>query len=214
VVKLSYYDQVGIVIPGALFLAIAALIMPGANALVAPQDISIGKFGIFLLLAYAAGHAVAAVGNILEFVWWSLRGGWPSDWIVYDDDRILNSVQKKQLLEKVNARLDLKVPKIVGLEAKKWRKDFGRLYGSALATNPGKIEVLNGNYGLNRGLASAAFALTIMSATIQPDQWQATAALGAGTLIYGFRAQLFGIGFAKEVYNCFLNFRDPLGQPL
>jgi hypothetical protein len=210
--KLSFYEQVGIVIPGALFLAVFALIVPTATAVAAPQDISIGKFGVFLLLAYAAGHAIAALGNVLEAAWWGLRGGMPSDWVVYDDDRIIDSAQKELLREKIHERLHLTLPAIVGLARKKWQPVFRQLYGRAMSTNPGRIEALNGNYGLNRGLASAALALTITSAIVQPHHWAVTAMLAGAALIYGFRMHLFGVGFAREVYNCFLN-APPAASP-
>ena len=73
-VKLSFYEQVGILIPGSLFLAVLLVIVPGANAFLSPKDISVGEFGIFLIVAYAAGHAIAAVGNMMEFAWWKIRG--------------------------------------------------------------------------------------------------------------------------------------------
>ena len=205
-VKLSFYEQVGIVIPGAVFVAVLLAIIPETAFLISPKDVSLGGFGIFLLMAYAGGHAIAAAGNAGEAVWWSIRGGMPSDWVVYDDARILSNAQKQALIAKVHSVFGMQLPGgVVGLSRASWSPVFRQIYRVALAQNPGRIEAFNGNYGLNRGLAAALFVLAAVAQLIRPGEWHVSAALLAGALVYGFRMNRFGVNFAREVYLSFLN---------
>jgi hypothetical protein len=57
------------------------LYFPTLNALVVKDGVTLGQFGIFLLLSYAAGHFIAALGNVLESALWRPFGGMPSDWV-------------------------------------------------------------------------------------------------------------------------------------
>src|SRR4051794_15768907 len=41
----------------------AALPLPAPERVVPKEGVKLGQFGIFLLLSYAAGHLVAAIGN-------------------------------------------------------------------------------------------------------------------------------------------------------
>jgi len=203
--KLSFYEQVGILIPGSLFLAVLLVIVPGANAFLSPKDISIGEFGIFVIVAYATGHAIAAMGNLLESIWWKARGGMPSDWIIYNDDRILSAAQKQNLSEKIQSYFGIEISNLIGLDRKKWTPVFRQIYRYALATNSGRIEVFNGNYGLNRGLAAALFSLAALNQVVKPQHYIFSLSLAAAGLIYGYRMNRFAIHFAREVYLIFLN---------
>jgi hypothetical protein len=55
--KPTFYEQAGIIIPGAVLLVGLLFYFPALNALMAKDGVSLGQFGIFLLLAYAAGHS-------------------------------------------------------------------------------------------------------------------------------------------------------------
>ena len=79
--NLSFYEQAGIVVPGAVLLFGLFLIQPDLHDILAKDGITIGALGIFILLAYATGHLVAALGNVLEKVLWWPFGGMPSNWV-------------------------------------------------------------------------------------------------------------------------------------
>ena len=204
-VKLSFYEQVGIVIPGAVFVAVLLALIPQTAFSISPKDVSLGGFGIFLLLAYAGGQAIAAAGNVGEAMWWAVRGGMPSDWVVYDDARILSVAQKQALATKVQSAFGLQIPPVVGQTRKNWAPVFRQIYRFAISQNPGRIETFNGNYGLNRGLAAALFVLAAADQIIRPGEWHVSLALFAGGLVYGFRMNRFAVHFAREVYLNFLN---------
>jgi hypothetical protein len=64
--KLTFYEQVGIIIPGSVLLFGLLFFFPSLKELLAKDGVSVGQLGIFVLLSYAAGHLIAAVGNFGE----------------------------------------------------------------------------------------------------------------------------------------------------
>ena len=79
--KLTFYEQVGIVIPGSVFLFGLLLFFPVLQPVLTKDGVSVGELGIFVLLSYAAGHLIAGIGNAAESFLWGLVGGMPSDWV-------------------------------------------------------------------------------------------------------------------------------------
>ena len=107
--KLTFYEQVGIVIPGSVLMVGLLFYFPALNALVAKDGVTLGQFGIFLLLSYAAGHFIAALGNLLESVLWWLFGGMPSDWVTKQQSSLLSTQQIAALETKVASRFGVNV---------------------------------------------------------------------------------------------------------
>src|SRR5271169_5088283 len=110
--KLTFYEQVGIVIPGAVFLFGLLFFFPSLKELLAKDGVSIGQLGIYVLLSYAAGHLIAALGNFGENLLWKLMGGMPSNWVVQEKTTLLSEEQRARLPDKIKARLGLTVPTI------------------------------------------------------------------------------------------------------
>ena len=97
--KLTFYEQVGIVIPGSVFLFGLLLFFPVLQTVLTKDGVSFGELGIFVLVSYAAGHLIAAVGNATEIFLWRLVGGMPSDWVTRTQTSLLSAPQI-DLLEK------------------------------------------------------------------------------------------------------------------
>jgi hypothetical protein len=207
--KLSFYEQVGILIPGVIFLAVLLVIVPGANAFLSPKNISVGEFGIFIITAYAVGHAIAAVGNLLESIWWKIRGGMPTEWVIYDDERIVSAAQKQKLAEKVKSYFGLPLTNIIGMDRRRWRPISRQVYRYSLTVSAERIEVFNGNYGLNRGLAAALFSLAVLNEAVQPQHYVFSLSLIVGGLVYCYRMNRYAVHFAREVFLIFLNSKAP-----
>ncbi len=201
--KPTFYEQLGIVIPGSVLLFGLLLLFPDRLEWVTEHAVSIGQLGIFILLSYAAGQAVAAIGNVGESLLWRIAGGMPSDWVI-KSETILISPQQYDLLEaKVRSHLRVTVTSIRGLEQKVWRPISRQLH--AHVARHGKldrIETFNGNYGLNRGLAASCFLLAVVAAVI--SKWVAVTALLFLSCIYAYRAYRFGVHYARELYVQFL----------
>ncbi len=75
--KLSFYDQAGIVTPGAVFLFGMMFYKPALRDVFAKDGVSVGGLGIFVIISYASGHLLAALGNVIEKLYWRSKGGVP-----------------------------------------------------------------------------------------------------------------------------------------
>lgn len=72
------------------------------------------------------------------------------------------------------------------------------------------IDIFNGNYGLNRGLAAASFALACVAAL--HAQWLIAFGLVLLSVIYAYRAYRFGVYYARELYVQFLVLSEANGE--
>jgi hypothetical protein len=202
--KLSFYEQVGIVVPGSVLLFGLLLLQPDLRALFAKDGVTVGGLGIFVLIAYAAGHLVAALGNLLEAVLWAPFGGMPSNWVVRVDSRLLTP-QQVMLLEKlVRARLRLEIPTLVGMPRSAWNRMFQQLYRDVLIHGEGRVETFNGNYGLNRGLAASTLMLATLVPVFVSGKYYVSVILLCVAAVYLYRSYRFGVHFAREVFTRFL----------
>jgi len=204
--KITFYEQVGIVIPGSVFMFGLLLFFPALQTALTKDGVSLGDFGIFLLLSYAAGHLIAAIGNAAESVLWPLIGGMPTDWITRTDVTLLSTPQIDLLEKKLENRLGI-TQKVRGLDPKVWWPISRQIYADVAKNGkPDRIDTFNGNYGLNRGLAAATFALACVAAI----HWKWLVALGllVLTALYGYRAYRFGVYYGRELFLQFLVLKE------
>jgi len=61
--SLDQYEFTGILVPGVIALYGLARMFPETVGLVGEKDFSVGELGLFVVLAYAAGHLVQAIGK-------------------------------------------------------------------------------------------------------------------------------------------------------
>jgi hypothetical protein len=206
--KPTFYEQVGIIIPGAVFLVGLLFYFPALNGLMAKDGVTLGQFGIFLLLAYAAGHLLAAVGNALEALLWRVAGGMPSDWITRaGGTSLLGQGQIDAVAAKVRSRLGSAIDIIPGMDRKTWFPISRQIYADVMKNGkPDRIDTFNGNYGLNRGLAASMLGLAVISLL----EGQRAFAFGFIVLafVYGYRAYRFGCYYARELYLQFVVLPD------
>ena len=203
---ISFYEQVGILIPGAVLLFGILLFLPVLKPLFATDAVTVGGLGLFLILAYALGHAVAAVGNVLEKLLWWPFGGVPTNWVTRDPPKLLRLEQVQEMRSRASKRFGSEWPPIIGLSRRAWSPLFGQLYRDVLSNNPGRLETFNGNYGLNRGLAAALVCIIPIALASTSDHKVAIiggAAIAA--IVYLYRMYRFGVNFARELFFNFLN---------
>lgn len=201
--KMTFYEQVGIVIPGSVLMVGLLFYFPSLNALVAKDGVRLGQFGIFLLLSYASGHFIAALGNLLENLLWRLFGGMPSDWVTRKQSSLLSPQQIAALETKVASRLNINVGSLPGMDRKVWRPISRQVYADV--GKNGKVEridTFNGNYGLNRGLSAASVALALVAAS--HNQWHVVIGFLALAIVFAYRAYRFAVHYARELYLQFL----------
>src|SRR6476620_11441928 len=118
--KMSFYEQIGIVIPGSVLVFGLVLYYPALQLLTAKNGLSVGELGLFVLIAYAAGHLIAAIANALENLFWGVVGGMPSDWVTRNPPALLSTEQVENVRTKVKTRLNITIAKMAGLERKTW----------------------------------------------------------------------------------------------
>jgi hypothetical protein len=129
----------------------------------------------------------------------------PSNWVIGEQPRLLNPAQLTRLEAQIVARLNVASVDLKTITRKDWEPLFRQLYRDVLANNTGRVEVFNGNYGLNRGLGSAFVVLAVLFAASLPHRWLAALVLIGAALIHLIRMQRFGLYFAREVFTGFLN---------
>jgi hypothetical protein len=205
--ELTFYEQVGILIPGAILVFSLTLLFSGWGKIFGSDGITVGGLGLFLIIAYGAGHAVAAVGNGLERLFWAAFGGMPSEWFVSRRPKLaLSNEQVERVRGRIMERFRYQAPQVQELSRTNWRPIFAQIYRDVLSCNPGRVEVFNGNYGLNRGLAAAFVADTAIILIVRPTN---AIVIAAGTFAFAvlflYRMHRFGVHFAREVYYCFMN---------
>lgn len=86
--KINVYEYSGIICPGSVFLVGCSLIFSDITESL--LDISIGEFGIFIIMAFCTGHIIQGIANFFEDVF-----GWPKR----QTNNKLNSLFKKDYTE-------------------------------------------------------------------------------------------------------------------
>ena len=183
------------------------ILFPDLRPSLSTEGVTVGELGIFLLVAYALGHGVAAGGNLLEGLWWWFFGGMPSNWVVTKRRHsLLTDQQLDRLRDQLRTALNLEVADVRTLAVKDWKPIFHQIYRFVLANSAGRVETFNGNYGLNRGIATALLLLAVATLfSTVPIGF--AAGFFVASWIYVYRMYRFGVHFAREVLMCFLNFR-------
>lgn len=206
--QFDFYEFVGVIVPGAVFLTGVALAWPDGSPLERIGDLSIGGLGLGVILAYAAGHLVQAVGNMVEKAWWWAWGGMPSDWPRSGSHTLIAPHQSSQLEERVRTLLHQPDFKLSSTNRRDWYSIVRQVYAAVAGDGrAARVDVFNGNYGLCRGLAASFLALIPSVALIQWPGWGVVAGLGLAAGIALYRMHRFGVHYGREVVVQFLAIR-------
>ena len=109
--------------------------IPALRDVLTKDGISIGGLGIFVIISYAVGHLVAAMGNFIESLYWRFKGGMPSNWIVGPSPRLLSSSQIAKIQVLTAARLGISVAPFVELAESAWFPIFRQIYSDVGVTS-------------------------------------------------------------------------------
>ena len=69
--KLDFYEFTGVIAPGIILVLGVSWLYPEMRLFFWNQNITLGEFGLLLILAYVVGHLVQSLGNLLERFWWN-----------------------------------------------------------------------------------------------------------------------------------------------
>lgn len=200
--KFDFYEYAGIIAPGSALLLGLMVIMPELRTSFGTEGVTFGEFGMFLLVAYVVGHLVQSLGNALEWCWWRVTGGIPSDWV--RTGRLLSEQQRAALSVRINQRFGLAVSNVSELPAREWSSITRQVYAAvAAAHRSSRVDMFNGIYGLTRGIAAACIALVGVSIYLGGG-WQQFALLGAAAASALHRMHRFSRHYAIELFVQFL----------
>jgi hypothetical protein len=206
--QLEFYEFAGVLVPGALLLVGLAFLFRQIAQPLAGTEFGAGDFGIFVLLAYVAGQLVQAVGNLVEWLWWKPWGGQPTNWPRAGHHRLLSTQQREQLRTRLAALLDLPASgNPFQLPEADWKLTIRQVDAAVRGAGKGaRVETLNGNYGLNRGIAASFLVLLVIAlASRGPEAWEAGLLLGGAAAVAVYRMHRFGRHYAIELFLQFLS---------
>ena len=204
----DFYEFTGILVPGSITMVAVLLLFPQSRTTFFPPDLTVGDLGLFVVLAYAAGHITQAVGNGVEWLLWRILGGMPADWIRTRTHPLLAEEQIHALPAKLSSGLNIYITTIDATHPSSgaWYSITRQIYAAVAAQSRNiRVDTFNGNYGLNRGIASALLiGLIILLFVHGLIYWQFVLLLlvSAGVALY--RMYRFGVRYARELFVQFL----------
>jgi hypothetical protein len=156
----DFYEYAGFIIPGAVLVMAIVWLFPESRAAFSKEGVTLGEFGLFVIVAYAAGQLVQAIGNYFEWLWWRLLGGMPSGRVL--SGKFLTGEQYRRLLEALRPALGDVDPSNI---SKVQRRAIAReVYTHVLgAGKAARVDTFNGSYGLMRRLAAAFIVLFVLA---------------------------------------------------
>jgi hypothetical protein len=207
----DFYEFTGVLIPGVIVLYVSSLIIPEISFITLDKSISIGSLGLLVILSYVAGHLIQALGNLLENIFWKIRGGLPSDWPRSKNAFLLADSQIDDLEKRVQNLLETSPPRtIADFKKQEWFAITRQIYAAVQSTGKSqRVDFFNGNYGMFRGAASALLFCSVLSLSILPEGWKAVAVLSVCTLLSFYRMHRFGVHYARELFLQFLQISIP-----
>jgi hypothetical protein len=137
---------------------------PPFRTLVSEKDLSIGAFGLFVLVAFVLGHLIQGVGSVIEPIIW-FPSGLPTNWVRSTSQRLVTPEQRSAL-EAAVAKMegsaqepfqDRSEPVVGGYLPGLWAAQGcsslrpGRLCQSLLWSKEGSFGRTVGLFGLVRG---------------------------------------------------------------
>jgi hypothetical protein len=200
----DFYEYAGIIIPGAVFVMALVWLFPESRALFSKEGVTLGELGLFVIIAYAAGQLVQAIGNYLEWIWWKPWGGMPSGQMLCG--KHLSADQYKRLLDALRPVLGDSDPCKMQQREKRAivREVYSEVAGAGKAS---RVDTFSGSYGLTRGLA-AAFVVIFVLAIVASKGLTVLCVLVILFLLAVHRMHRYGHHYATELFIQFLAIRQ------
>lgn len=203
--QFDFYEFTGVLVPGVAMLAGVLLLFPDIVRPDFIKDFNVGGLGLFIVFAYVLGHLVQAIGNAVEAVWWKLWGGMPTDWVRTKSERLLEPSQVAALGKLVHDRLGQEI-EIANSTKSQWywvtHQIYAEVSGAGCAS---RIDVFNGNYGLNRDIAAGLLAVMSGAVFKSPTNWVLVVGAGIVAALALYRMHRFARHYAYELFVQFLH---------
>jgi hypothetical protein len=198
----DFYEYAAFIIPGAILAVGLLWLFPEGRVLFSKEGLTLGELGIFVIVAYAAGQLVQAIGNYIEWAWWKLSGGMPSRQVLVAGVYVTPQ-QHKRILEAVRARFQ--VPEDLStLSGPQARSVLREVYAVVAASGKSSlVDTFEGRYGMLRGLAAAILVITV-AAIVASKGLYVIGGLILLFLLAIYRMQRFDKAYATELFVQFL----------
>jgi hypothetical protein len=192
--KFDPYEYIAVIAPGTIFLVAMSLIFTEFMPIF-ERSISIGDFGIALIVAFIFGHLLQGLGNILEGLIWSVFGGWPTSSLTKDKTNLIDKSQLTLLRELTLNKLN------IDLSNNDSNRDLPRLIYAYVKSkgNVEQIDVFNRNYGLMRGIFTSLLLCIIVYNMFSVVNWMVIALIICATFIALYRMIRFARYYAKQL---------------
>lgn len=198
------YEVIGIITPGTVLTLLFASEAPVFRSLLGKDGLSIGDFGLFVLIAFVFGHLLQTLGNMLEFVVWPIAG-LPTNRVRTDDQTMLTPAQRNTLQARVSAMEGVEID-IAVVDGDVWRAITTRAYARVLvAGRSQRIDISNRTYGLCRGLTAAILICLAWYFYAHQNQHEVIVILLAmlGTAVWRMRRA--GLHYARALFLAFID---------
>jgi hypothetical protein len=203
----DFYEFAAVLTPGAVLLYAVLQIYPATAPFIEAKNLTLGDLGLFLILAYVAGHLVQAFGNLVEKAFWSAFGGMPTDSLLEKRQGLLSESQVAALPNKLQELTGINLSRpLAELSKKEWLPITRQIYAAVSAAGRGqRVDTFNGNYGMFRGIASAFITCALLNIVIHwPTGWPLSLGFALAAMLALIRMHRFGIHYARELFIQFL----------
>lgn len=207
--QFDLHEFLGYIAPGMLLLFGAWFIWPEAQQKFTADSLSFGEFGLGIVVAYAIGHLIQGLGNLVEKAWWYFWCGMPTDWLRSKKHELIAPAQSDQVEKHVGTMLSDNLFKLATTQEKHWYSITRQVCAAILkAESNKKVDIFLAYYGLSRGIAAVLLFLLVLSLIVHFSAWKIHVVLAALLVLAIYRMHRFGVIYAREVFVQFLQIHN------
>lgn len=201
--KFDPYEYIGVIIPGVVVVLTLIQLYPAASAILS-SGVTVGEFGLILILSIVAGHLIQAVGNAYEAIVWFVLGGMPTTWPAKKTTNLLSAKQLERLETAIRAEFDAPLSELASR-----RGPVREINATVQAKGKtDRLEAFNRSYGLLRGISAALIIAGVLVVVVDRNNWVVSLMLVGAAAIATYRMTRFGQHYAREIFVEYLRCRD------
>ena len=192
--KLGIYEYVAVIVPGVAFLFGLGVVLPDSHlfhTVLLPHDL--GTATVHLFLAFALGHLLQVVGQLLHEHYWSDFQGLPTDWPFSREHQELSpDMQAVVLCAAGQHRAENLID---------WRRAVATARSLVMTDGIAhRLETFQANYGMFRSIAVASILLLFVTPWGRLDVWKTCPVILAVTTVSVLGMHRFGVHYARELF--------------
>jgi len=197
--QFDLYEFTGVLIPGVILISGSLPALPENYTEFFKNGFAAAVY--LIAVGYAAGHLVQAIGNILEWLFWKLFRGRPTDWLRLRQPKYFHGGWR----EKVFTYYHLNGEDEPGI--KEWNSCVRLMMESVAGSGgpPQRLVVFNGNYGMFRGMAASFLLIGLVYLSYGNLTVKGAAFLGGLFILSLYRMYRFGVYYATTLFATFIN---------